>query len=263
MKNYTTVLSIAGSDSIGGAGIQADIKACQANKVYAMTAITAVTAQNTKGVKRWRPVPAGLLKEQLEAVIEDVRPDAVKVGMLPNARAVNVVARWLKKHSLANVVVDPVLVATSGHALSDQNTVDALLNNLFPVADIVTPNHRELFILSQQDPMEKGSVDAGVSVLMKYCRALLVKGGDCNGDLITDLLYTSEGVEQLCHDRLPSINTHGTGCTLSSAIACFLAKGYSLKSAVSMAIDYTLRAIEQGIPYKLGHGHGPLNHSFF
>lgn len=254
MTNYTTVLSIAGSDSIGGAGIQADIKTIEALGCYAMTVITAVTAQNTRGVKRFEAVSPELLEEQLAAVFDDVVPDGVKVGMLPNASSIEIVGRFLSSRNAKNVVVDPVMVATSGDRLTSNETGDALKKFLFPVATVVTPNLSELKILTE---------NSDIAGLLEICPGLLVKGGHGPGDELTDTLYIGpDKKRQFSHKKIVTDNTHGTGCTLSSAIASFLALGFDLEMTVERGIDWLQIAIEKGSRYKLGEGHGPVEHNF-
>jgi hydroxymethylpyrimidine/phosphomethylpyrimidine kinase len=255
-KTYSTVLSIAGSDSIGGAGIQADIKTCTALSVYAMTAITAVTAQNTLGVLTYEPVNQSLLQAQLNAVIADVRPDAVKIGMLPNVQTVNIVADFVAEHHLTNVVLDPVSVSTSGHALALADVPKAMAERLFPLATLVTPNIPEAKIFLD------GDTD-GFAFLKKYkTNAVLIKGGHLDGDVCCDRLFVGGCVHSYDHARVDTANTHGTGCSLSSAIASFLAMGHDLPEAVKRAGDFVAQAIAAGADYSFGHGHGPINHMF-
>jgi hydroxymethylpyrimidine/phosphomethylpyrimidine kinase len=258
-KSYRTVLSIAGSDCIGGAGIQADIKTCTSLGVYAMTAITAVTAQNTLGVVTYQPVSPELLRAQLDAVIADVRPDAVKIGMLPTVQIVNIVAEFIRQHHLANVVLDPVCVATSGHSLALDDVPAAMAEQLFPLAAVITPNIPEarMFLRGDADRVD------GFTLLSMYkLNAVLVKGGHLDGAVCRDCLYMADDMRAFEHVRIDTPNTHGTGCTLSSAIASYLALGCNLAEAVERAGDYEAAAIESGADYKFGHGHGPVNHMF-
>lgn len=266
-KQYTTVLSIAGSDSIGGAGIQADIKTCCAMGVYAMTVITAVTAQNTRGVTGYEAVSPALLDAQLQAVLSDVRPDAVKIGMIPDAESVRIIARNLERCKLHNVVVDPVMVSTSGSELSSDLSVSALRKHLFPKVDLVTPNIDEASRLA--DIKIEGSVQmmlAAMNIITTTkARAVLVKSGDLrnNSDSAVDVL-SRQGMQpvEIAHRRIDTRNTHGTGCSLSSAIACCLAKGMPLEDAVRRGIEWVVSAIEAGKDFKLGKGRGPINHLF-
>lgn len=266
-RKYTTVLSIAGSDSVGGAGIQADIKTCCALGVYAMTAVTAVTAQNTHGVADYEAVPPHLLDAQLSAILSDVRPDAVKIGMVPNADSVRVIAEHISRHRLRNVVVDPVMVSTSGSDLSTDDSVKALTELLFAKASLVTPNIDEASRLAGLKI--EGTVQmmlAAMNILRNTrAAAVLVKSGDLQLDSgnTADLL-SCRGIQpvEIVHRRINTRNTHGTGCSLSSAIACGLAKGKPLEVAVREGIDWVVNAIDAGKDYRLGKGRGPINHLF-
>lgn len=264
-QTYRTVLVIAGSDSIGGAGIQADIKTCTANGVYAMTAITAVTAQNTMGVSGYEAVSPRLLRGQLEAVLGDVRPDAVKIGMLPDVASVNIVADVIEHYALRNVVLDPVCVATSGDRLNDSDDVTvSLAGRLLPLADIVTPNIPELEQLTGLRVTEDNALQAaGVFLSSSQAKAVLVKGGHFDGAVCRDILVCGDGtVIAEESPRIHTLNTHGTGCTLSSAIACGLAHGLSLADAVRYGRKYLTAALAAGASMKFGHGHGPVNHIY-
>ena len=259
---YTRVLSIAGSDSGGGAGIQADLKTFAALGCYGMTAITALTAQNTLGVSGIHGVPPEMLKAQLSAVLDDIGVDAVKIGMLHAPEIVRVVAWALKHYRVQRVVLDPVMVATSGDRLIAPDTVQVLVDELFPLATVITPNLDEAALLlgrpiAHADELEGAARD----LLARGAPAVLLKGGHLPGDEVTDLLLTGAGVVQrLTSPRIESRNTHGTGCTLSSAIAAHLALGEPLDRAVSLARGYILQAIAQGADVYTGAGHGPLNH---
>lgn len=264
-KTYSTLLTIAGSDSIGGAGIQADIKTASALSVYAMSAITAVTAQNTTGVQTYKPVGADMLHAQLQSVISDVRPDAIKIGMLPDKDAIDVVADFLENNNFKNVVLDPVCVATSGDRLSSTDTPAYMAGRLFRFASVVTPNIPELELLSGvADDAESGAGE----LYGKYgCRAVLVKGGHLDSDVCSDCLYTVDNgrialAVKVDNRRLSTPNTHGTGCTLSTAIGCYLAKGCELSVAVRRAIEWLHGAISAGADYSFGHGHGPVKHFY-
>lgn len=263
-KHYKTVLSIAGSDSIGGAGIQADIKTATAMGVYAMTAITAVTAQNTQGVNSYEAVDPGLLKAQLKAVLSDVRPDAVKIGMLPDAKSVEVVAAELGRHKLHNVVVDPVMVATSGSQLSSDDAVEAMKQLLFPKATLITPNVDEASRLANIKIEDTVHMILAAMQLISGTKAgaVLVKSGDLNTvDEMTADVLSRRGMQpvEILHPRIDTRNTHGTGCSLSTAIACGIAKGLPLEDAVRQGIDIIVRAIDGGKRYRLGKGRGPVN----
>lgn len=265
---YPTVLIIAGSDSIGGAGIQADIKTCTALRVYAMTAITAVTAQNTTGVRSYRVVEADLLRGQLQAVIDDVRPDAVKIGMLPTVMSVDIVADFLRHNSLENIVVDPVCVATSGDALASDSVPGAIRSLLFPLATLITPNVPEAQLLS--GVMISDEADrrrAAGAILDDGAGAVIVKGGHPVGDSIgmaRDVLYRRYPEEERAFEVpfIDTANTHGTGCTFSSAIAAALAKGMNLETAIEYAKHYLTEAIRSGADDTRWHGHGPMCHFY-
>ena len=259
---YPRILSIAGSDSGGGAGIQADLKTFAALGCYGMTAITALTAQNTLGVRAIHGVPPDMLKSQIDAVMEDLGADAVKIGMLHSAEIVQTVADAIDRHALKNVVLDPVMVATSGAVLIENPAIAALVSELFKRAVLVTPNLDEAALLvgkdlvSEQD-MEKAAQD----LLNKGARAVLLKGGHLAGDVVSDLLLTPNSKPHWMRaPRIHTANTHGTGCTLSSAIAAHLALGCSLLDAVEAARAYVREALEAGANVRIGSGNGPLNH---
>ncbi len=263
-KHYPRVLSIAGSDSGGGAGIQADLKTFSALGCYGMTAITAITAQNTQGVRAIHAVPPEILASQLDAVLEDIGADAVKIGMLHAPEIVRVVAQAIRRHGLQHVVLDPVMVATSGDRLIADETVSVLVKELFPLVTVITPNLDEAELLL-------GHKIAGIPALEGAARELqamgtrnvLLKGGHLQGDEVVDLLLTSDPAPvRLASQRIASRNVHGTGCTLSSAIAAHLALGFALEEAVRLARAYILGAIAAGADVQTGHGHGPLNHGY-
>lgn len=257
-KHYHTVLSIAGSDSIGGAGIQADIKTCTALGCYAMTAITAITAQNTLGVNGFEPVSHEMMRMQLEAVCEDITPDAVKIGMVPTPEIAGIIADAIEKYNLKNVVVDPVMVSTSGCDLSSSPAVATLAKRVFPLATVITPNLTEAeVLLSSAQPSAKALSEAfgGISALLKG-------GHEDSADEITDTLCMHGQTYDYRHQRIFTPNTHGTGCTLSSAIACGLAKGLSLPDACGEAITWLHKAIAAGADYMIGHGRGSVNHLY-
>jgi hydroxymethylpyrimidine/phosphomethylpyrimidine kinase len=258
------VLSIAGSDSGGGAGIQADLKAFARCGVHGMTAITALTAQNTTGVTGIHPVPPEFIVEQVRAVHADIGVDAVKIGMLHDADVVRVVASAIRRHRFAHIVLDPVMVATSGDRLIAEPTVAVLVAELFPLATLITPNLDEAAWLLGR------SID-GVDALRPAAQALralgaaavLMKGGHLPGDRVVDLLVDGDGPERRWDDaRIASRNTHGTGCTLATAIACGLALGQPLADAVAGARAYVRGALAAGAELRIGAGHGPLNHGF-
>lgn len=255
-----TALSIAGSDSSGGAGIQADIKTMTMNGVYAMTAVTALTAQNTTGVRAIEEVSPSFLSQQIDAVFEDIRPDAVKIGMVASAELIHVIAERLRHYNAADVVVDPVMVATSGSSLLRNDAADAMMKELFPLATVITPNIPEAEVLSGMkiegtDDMMKAAEQIG-----KNCGcAVLLKGGHSVNDA-NDLLYADGRFQWFFGKRIDNPNTHGTGCTLSSAIASNLAKGFSLADSVQRAKDYISGALSAGL--NLGQGSGPMKHNF-
>lgn len=261
---YVRVLSIAGSDSGGGAGIQADLKTFSALGCFGMTAITAITAQNTQGVRAIHGVPPEVLRAQIDAVVEDIGVDAVKIGMLATPDIVRVVADAIARHALPHVVLDPVMVATSGDALIEHDTIAALVRELFPLAQVITPNLDEAALLLGRpidtvDALER----AADELLALGARAVLLKGGHLSGDWVVDLLALPGGEHhRLESARIVTNNGHGTGCTLSSAIAAHLALGEPLVQAVRGARTYILGAIEAGAAVVTGHGHGPLNHGY-
>lgn len=260
---YNRVLTIAGSDSGGGAGIQADIKAISALGCFATSAITAVTVQNTLGVEAVHPIPLDILRGQIEAVLSDIGTDAVKIGMLHSSEVVEVVADVLQKYNIRNVVLDPVMVSTSGHRLIEESAIDTLRRVLIPQARVITPNIPEAEIL------------AGVKItandqLAEVARQLsqggtvsvLLKAGHLTEDRLVDIFYNAEQdtITELPSARVYTPNTHGTGCTLSSALAALLAKEYELTDAARGAKEYINEAIISGARYEIGGGHGPVDH---
>lgn len=255
-----TVLSIAGSDCSGGAGIQADIKTIMAHNMYAMTAITALTAQNTTGVYGIMNVTPEFLANQLDCIFTDIFPDAIKIGMVSQPELIEVIIEKLAQYKARNIVVDPVMVATSGSKLMSDKSTDILVNGLFPLADIITPNLSEAMYLSNfVIDSREGMITAATILGEKYDGHILVKGGHLS-NTADDLLYTKGEVFWFTHDIIDNPNTHGTGCTLSSAIASNLAAGYDMKKSVANAKEYITGAILDGLD--LGKGHGPLNHCY-
>jgi len=261
---YPRVLSIAGSDSGGGAGIQADLKTFSALGCYGMTAITALTAQNTCGVRAIHAVPPQMLRDQIDAVMEDIGADAVKIGMLHSPEIVQTVAQAIDRHAMQHVVFDPVMVATSGAVLIDNAAIEVLVRELFGRAAVITPNLDEAALLvgyplgSKQD-MERAAFD----LLAKGARAVLLKGGHLPGHNVMDLLLSAGGEKRWMEaPRIDSPNTHGTGCTLSSAIAAYLALGASLPDAVQQARNFVREALQAGAQVSTGKGSGPLNHGY-
>ncbi|WP_079418803.1 bifunctional hydroxymethylpyrimidine kinase/phosphomethylpyrimidine kinase [Thiomonas intermedia] len=262
VARYARVLSIAGSDSGGGAGIQADLKTMAALGCYGMTAITAITAQNTLGVRAIQALPPELLAQQIDAVVEDIGVDAVKIGMLHDVGVVRVVADAIRRHRFAHVVLDPVMVATSGDKLITESTVDRLVDELFPLATLITPNLDEAAWLLRLDAIGIDGLEDTANMLQALgAPAVLLKGGHLPGNLLIDLLLQPDGQKMRWEaPRIPTRNTHGTGCSLSSAIACHLALGAPLVEAVAQGRDFVRRALLAGADMQLGHGHGPLDH---
>lgn len=255
-----TVLTIAGSDSSGGAGIQADIKTITMNGAYAMSAITALTAQNTLGVVSVLESTPLLLKQQIDTIFEDIYPDAVKVGMISSAKLIEVVAERLAFYDAKNIVVDPVMVATSGSALIQSDAIIALQKQLFPIAQIVTPNIPEAEVLTGIHIRESEDMIAAAKLIENtYGCAVLIKGGHNSNDA-NDLLFFNGEEHWFKSRRINTQNTHGTGCTLSSAIAANLAKGCGLVESIKYAKDYLTEALSAGLD--LGHGAGPIAHNF-
>ncbi len=260
MSIMKTALTIAGSDSSGGAGIQADIKTMTANGVYAMSAITALTAQNTTGVTDIMEVTPHFLGAQLDAIFTDIAPDAIKIGMVSSTSLIETIAEKLKQYHAENIVVDPVMVATSGARLIREDAIEALKKHLFPIASVLTPNILEAEILSGMEVRSEKEMEAAAEVIgSKYGCAVLCKGGHQRNDA-NDLLYQNGSVRWFYGRRIDNPNTHGTGCTLSSAIAANLAKGRDLESSVQQAKQYLSGALEAMLD--LGKGSGPMNHAF-
>ena len=258
--NLKTALTIAGSDCSGGAGIQADIKTMTVNGVYAMSAITAMTAQNTTGVKAIQESTPEFLKQQLDAVFEDIYPDAVKIGMVSSSELIRVIADRLAYYGAGNIVVDPVMVASSGSALMKSEAVRALTEELLPVASLVTPNIPEAQVLSGMIIESKEDMSTAAKQICDSCHcAVLLKGGHSINDA-NDLLYANGELVWFEGKRIDNPNTHGTGCTLSSAIASNLAKGFSLAESVKRAKEYISGALAAMLD--LGKGSGPMMHNF-
>lgn len=252
MKRYHVCLSIAGSDPSGGAGIQADLKTFSALGCYGAAAVTALTVQSTCGVARVRPVGAELVRQQVDAVLADLRPEAVKIGQLPTAAVVRAVGRALRAHPPRWVVLDPVMVSSSGRRLMAPDAVAALCSDLLPLCSLLTPNRAEAAVLAEHVTLPSPS-GAGP--------ALLVTGGDAQG-APCDVLLTAAGRQELRGRRVKTRNDHGTGCTLSSAVAAFLARGCDLPDAVARAKAYVESALEAGAGVEIGQGRGGMNHFF-
>ena len=255
-----TALTIAGSDSSGGAGIQADIKTMTAHGVYAMSAVTALTAQNTTGVTGIMEVTPEFLREQIDDIFTDIYPDAVKIGMVSSRRLIEVIAERLAHYGAANIVVDPVMVATSGARLIGEEAVETLKERLLPMATVLTPNTPEAEVLSGMDVRTAEDMERAAALIGDtYGCAVLVKGGHQLNDA-NDLLYRGGRLKWFRGKRIHNPNTHGTGCTLSSAIASNLAKGRDLDASVEMAKRYLSLALSDMLD--LGRGSGPMNHAF-
>ena len=255
-----TALTIAGSDCSGGAGIQADLKTMTMNGVYAMSAITALTAQNTTGVRAIQESTPDFLKQQLDAIFEDIYPDAVKIGMVASSELIHVIADRLRHYEAKNIVVDPVMVATSGSALMKNDAVQTLIEELLPISTLVTPNMPEAQVLSGLSiETKEDMIIAAKHIGDNYHCAVLLKGGHSINDA-NDLLYANGELHWFEGKRIDNPNTHGTGCTLSSAIASNLAKGYNLSESVQRAKDYISGALAAMLD--LGEGSGPMNHAF-
>ena len=261
---YPRVLSIAGSDSSGGAGIQADLKTIAALGCYGMTAITALTAQNTQGVRAIHGVPPAMLRAQIDAVLDDIGAHAVKIGMLHSPDIVLTVAEAIDRHALQKVVLDPVMVATSGAVLIDNPAIAVLVRELFGRASVVTPNLDEAALLVGRSLDSEQAMEAAARELLAMgARAVLLKGGHLAGDLVSDLLLMQNGeVHWMRAPRIHTANTHGTGCTLSSAMAAQLALGATLLEAVQAAHAFVRAALQAGARVRTGAGSGPLNHGY-
>ena len=252
-------LTIAGSDSGGAAGIQADLKTFHQFGVFGTSVVCAVTAQNTQGVRAWQALPPALVTEQLDALADDLPPQAVKSGMLGSAEVVAAVAEGIARRRLPHYVLDPVMVATSGDRLLEPAAERLLVERLVPLAELVTPNLDEARILVEQDVATPDAMErAGRALLAQGAQAALITGGHLTGDTITDVLVTAGGVRRFTHPRIDTTSTHGTGCTLSAAVTAGLAQGRPLERAVEDALDFVARAIAAAPG--LGRGRGPLNH---
>ena len=263
-RRVPSVLTIAGSDSGAGAGIQADLKTFAAMGVFGTTAITAITAQNTLGVQDVLALPPELVAAQIDAVVSDIGADVVKTGMLANADIVNVVVAKVKERALSPLVVDPVMVSSSGDRLFEDDAVEAIRDRLLPLATIITPNLREAEVLLDRKLTSWEEIRAGVEELVAMgAGAAIIKGGhpvEGSEGAATDLLFDSEGLREYTTTRIESNNTHGTGCTFASAIAAALARGTNLRGSVAMAKAFVTKALQSAYP--VGEGHGPVHHFF-
>lgn len=263
IMRYTTVLTIAGSDSGGGAGIQADIKTISAIGCYSASAITAITAQNTCGVNAIQTLSPQIVKEQIESVATDIEIDAIKIGMVSEPDIIEVISDFIKDINNIPIVFDPVLVSTSGHILTQSNTIDLITTQIIPYCTLVTPNIFEAERLTNISiSTEEDMINACYEIQRYGCQNVLIKGGHSNSDIITDILISKDKIFKFSATKILSQNTHGTGCTLSSAIASYLALGNTLPDAVEKGKTFITNAIKSGKDVKTGKGHGPVNHFF-
>jgi hydroxymethylpyrimidine/phosphomethylpyrimidine kinase len=261
---YPVVLSIAGSDSGGGAGIQADLKTISALGCFATTAITAITAQNTLGVFGIHPLPTAFVVAQIKVVMDDLNPSAIKIGMVHNAEMAIAIAETLNNYPGVPIIFDPVMVATSGDRLIEDHTIETFKAKLFPLSALITPNLDEAAALAGMEIKTMCDMKrAGQRLLQFGCKAVLIKGGHLEGPDLFDIYLDSNGDERVfSNTKINTINTHGTGCTLSSAIASFIALGHNLPVSILKGINYTHQAIDEGKAVAVGAGYGPLNHFF-
>jgi hydroxymethylpyrimidine/phosphomethylpyrimidine kinase len=262
MREYISVMTIAGWDGSGGAGIQADIKTISALGCYATSALTALPVQNTCGVRSIHSIPVEVVAEQMRVVLDDIPPRAIKIGMVHSVALVETIVRVLEDYPRPYIVFDPVMVATSGDKLIENETIDAIVERLFPLADIITPNLDEAEVLTG---MKIRTVDdmyrAGEKIMALGCRSLLLKGGHLQLHRLTSLFFAPDGgVAEHVSPKYDTRNTHGSGCTLSSAIASYLARGEALGDAVRLAQDWVSSAIFHAVDVRTGRGNGPLNH---
>ena len=270
-KSYPKVLSIAGSDSSGGAGIQADLKTFSALGVYGATAITAITAQNTQGVNSQFALEPQMVYDQIAAVMDDIEPSVVKIGMLSNTAIVEAVAKALHDYKPSFIILDPVIVSSTGHRLLSIEAQETIKEKLIPIADLLTPNIPEMKALtdSSLSSLEEKK-EAAQHLFNLGAKAILLKGGHEEGEMKTDVLFVSQQttdngqqtLSMFTSETVVTKNTHGTGCTLSSAIAAFIARGLSLEDAISEAKNYVTEAIRAGADINIGKGIGPVNHFF-
>lgn len=261
---YPSVLTIAGFDGSGGAGIQADIKTISALGCYATSVLTALPVQNTQGVRNIFPIPVEAVSEQIEAILDDIFPDAIKIGMVHTPELVETIVKTLAKYKKVPIVFDPVMVATSGHRLIEEKTIETIIEKLFPISDIITPNMDEAAILAK---MEVKNLDdmkiAGERIKELGCKNILLKGGHLETEMLTSFFYNDQNDYQTFKsEKVDTKNTHGSGCTLSSAIASFIARGKSMDEAVAFAQYYVSEAVLKGSDVQTGKGNGPLNHFF-
>jgi hydroxymethylpyrimidine/phosphomethylpyrimidine kinase len=264
-KHYKRVLTIAGSDPSGGAGIQADLKTFSACGCFGTSAIVAVVDENTVGVTDVHPVPVHFVTGQIRSVLDDIGTDAVKIGMLHSSELIRAVKKTLSAYDIKHIVLDPVMVATSGDKLLQEEAIETLKRELVPFARVITPNLPEAEVLLGRKINGQHDFLPAIRELSAGCDvSVLLKAGHLKGDMLTDVFYNAETEEilELSSERVHTVNTHGTGCTLSSAIAAFLARGMSLNDAVRHAKEYVVSAIAAGAEYEAGKGHGPVHHFF-
>lgn len=266
MKKYTypSVLTIAGFDGSGGAGIQGDMKAISATGCYATSVLTAIAVQNTCGVKSIFPIPSSVVEEQINTIMEDIFPAAIKIGMVHTSELVESIVKTTQKYKHTPIVFDPVMVATSGHKLIEDSTIQTIVEKLFPLATIITPNLDEAAILAN---MQINNVDdmyvAGKKIMELGCKSVLMKGGHLPTKQLTSLYFSADNeILEYHFDKIETKNTHGSGCTLSSAIASYIAQGFDIKEAVKLGQEYVHGAIENGKDVVTGKGNGPLNHFY-
>ena len=264
MSNLRKVLTIAGSDSGGGAGIQADLKTFAANGVYGMSVITAITAQNTVGVQKIFDLPPDLIGQQIDSVMSDIGADVIKIGMLSNSKVIDVVVKKIKKYDIQLVVVDPVMVAKSGDSLLRTDAINCLIKKLLPLTYILTPNIDEAKILTGLEINSIAQMKQAAKLIYKMgCKNVIVKGGHLfDSAQSTDVLFDGNKYYSFSTNRINTTNTHGTGCTFSSAIAAELAKGNDVYKSVKLAKKYLTGAINHSCNQGIGHGYGPLNHMY-
>ncbi len=260
---YITTLTIAGSDCSGGAGLQADLKTMSALGCYAASAVTAVTVQNTCGVKAIQAVAPEIVAGQIRAVMDDIRPKAVKIGMVNDRATIQAIADALSEYSLTHLIVDPVMVSTSGHSLMQPDALEVFVRRLLPMSTLLTPNIPEAEILAGLRIATANDADrAAGAIMLQGCPAVLIKGGHWEGNEKNDRLYTDGESLSFTGNAIQTNNTHGTGCTLSAAITAYLARGEKLVEAVASAKNYVSRALQAGSDVRIGNGKGPVNHFF-
>lgn len=265
MRRYNVALSIAGSDPSGGAGLQADLKTFSACGCYGATAVVAVVDENTVGVSGVFPIPPDFVRGQIRSVLRDIGADAVKIGMLHSSELIRTVKDTLAEFGAGNIVLDPVMVATSGDPLLEEEAIGTLRDELIPFSRIITPNIPEAEILLGEKIVSQDELPDSARRLSQDRKvSVLLKAGHLSDSELTDVFYNAEtdSILELTSRRLDTRNTHGTGCTLSSAVAAFLARGFGLDEAVMNAKEYIAKAIEAGAEYEIGHGHGPVHHFF-